>query len=60
MSGLRPSWPQVSSFHSSLLRRLRLRSAAERGNSQLTLMRRPLSGSAQVISSRWRGPFCRS
>ena len=41
MSGLRPSCPQVSSFHSSLLRRLRLRSAAERGSSQDMLVRTP-------------------
>ena len=52
MSGLRPSWPQVSSFHSSLLRRLRFRSSAERGNSQLVLMRCLLAGSMQVIASR--------
>jgi hypothetical protein len=60
MSGLRPSWPQLSSFHSSLLRRLRLRSSAERGNSQLTLIRRPVAGSTQVISSLYLSPFCRS
>src|SRR5882724_289660 len=49
MSGLRPSWPQLSSFHSSLLRRLRLRSSAERGNSQLTLICRPVDGSGHLF-----------
>jgi hypothetical protein len=60
MSGLRPSWPHDNKFHNSLLRRFRFKSSAERGNSHERLMRSPLSGSMQVISSRYCGLFCKS